>query len=122
VAGGVDGTADGTSGVLLWVADRPELLEGLSSINGRLVDAGGLQDVIGSTVASHGSLPAGSRAGVVRAVGLDDVVLDEWVASPSVDSEVAVTVGLVCARVVDDTAMPSIKESIIKSFSAYRPL
>jgi hypothetical protein len=71
---------------------RPELLEGGSAIDGRLVCAGSLEDVVGTTVAGDGALLLSSRRGVVRAVRLDDVVFDEGVAGPAVEGDVGVYV------------------------------
>ena len=62
VACNVDLTADSSSGVLLGVADGPELLEGLGSIDGWSVDTGSLQDIVVGAVAVHGALLLGSRA------------------------------------------------------------
>ena len=92
-----DGTTDA-----LASPDRPVLLESSSAVNGRLVGAGGLEDVVCATVSGNGTLLLSSRRGVVRAVGLDDVVLDERVASPSVKRDVGVYVGSVPGtRVLD---------------------
>lgn len=93
--------SDGTTNALAS-PNRPVLLEGSSAVNGRLVGAGGLEDVVCATVRGDGTLLLSSRRGVVRAVGLDDVVLDERVASPSVKRDVGVYIGGVPgARVLD---------------------
>jgi hypothetical protein len=102
VAGGIDSATNGSSWCLLRVANRPKLLECLGTINRGLVDTSSLEDVVGGTVAGYSSLARSGRGRVVRAVGFDDIVLDEGAASPTVDSKVAVSVGLVCATVVDD--------------------
>jgi hypothetical protein len=78
------------------------LLERLGTINRRLINTSGLEDVVGGTVAGYSSLARSSRGRVVRAIGFDDIVLDEGIASPSVDSKVTISVWLVCAAVVDD--------------------
>jgi hypothetical protein len=70
----------------------PKLLECRRSIDGRLVRAGGLKDVVGTAVRGNGALLLSSRRGVVRAVGLNDVVLDERVACPAVEGDVRVYV------------------------------
>ncbi len=101
VAADVDGAADRAAGVLLWVADRPELLEGLRTINGWLVDTSGLQDGVRRAIAGHGALLRRSRGRVVTAVRFNDVVLDEGATRPSVDGEVAVAVGGVCTGIAD---------------------
>lgn len=85
---------DGPAGAL-GRADGPELVEGPGALDGRLVNAGGLVDVVGSAIALHGADERGRAAGVERAVGLDDVVLDEGALGPAVDGEVAVAVRLV---------------------------
>ena len=113
VASGVDGTADGSSGVLLGVANRPELLEGLCAVDGWLVVSRGLEDIIGRAVAGHGSLPLSGRRGVVTTVGFDDVVLNERVTGPTIDSKVAVTVWLVVTVVVDDPIRAMLANTLV---------
>jgi hypothetical protein len=101
VAPDIDATADRPSGVLLGVTDRPKLLEGLSAIDRGLVVASGLENVVIGTVAGNRSPARGCRRRIVRAIRLNHIVLDERIASPSVDSEVAVSVGVVGTAVVD---------------------
>lgn len=120
VAAKVDCAADGSSGVLLGGADRPELLEGLGAVDGGLVVTGGLEDVVRRAVAIHRSSLLGSRRGVVSAVRLDDVVLDEWVAGPAVYGEVAVAIGVVLAVVVEDP-MRCISETLLMKFQSCVP-
>jgi hypothetical protein len=90
---------DGSANTLL-LPHRPVLLKGRGTINRRLVGTGRLQDIIGATISSDAALLLCSRAGVVAAVCLDDVVLDERVARPSVQGDVAVDVGGVPRAVV----------------------
>jgi hypothetical protein len=97
----VDAAADRSSWVLLGVADGPELLEGLGTIDRGLVVASSLEDVVGSTVAGYRTLARGRRRRIVRAVGFDNVVLDERATSPTIDGEVAVSIGVVCTAIVD---------------------
>lgn len=85
----------------LSLAYRPVLLEGLGTVNRRCIGARADIDVVGATIGRDGALQRAARAGIVGAVRLDDIVLDERVARPAVDSEVAVAVGAVGARVVD---------------------
>lgn len=87
----------------LLSADRPVLVEGPGTVNGGLVVTGGLVEVVSATVGVDSALVGGSAAGVVGAVGLDNVVLDERVAGPAVDGEVTVTLEVDVATVVDDT-------------------
>lgn len=79
----VDGAADA-----LLLADGPELREGRRAVDGGLVDARGLEDVVVAAVRGDGALLGCGRCRVVAAVGLDDVVLDERVASPAVERDV----------------------------------
>ena len=79
----VDGAAD-----TLDPADRPVLVKGRSALDGRLVDALGLVDVIGAAIVLDGAELLRSRRGIVRAVRLDDVVLDQRVLGPAVQGEV----------------------------------
>lgn len=101
----------------LSLADGPVLVEGLArispaicalrevtylgAIDGGLVVTGGLGDGVGSAVGLEGTKVLSSAAGIVGAERLDNVVLYERVASPAVDSEVAVTLGVEGTAVVD---------------------
>lgn len=49
------GESDGSS-VTLLTTDRPELLEGLGTIDGWLLDTGGLEDIVGSSIAGDRTL------------------------------------------------------------------
>lgn len=83
----------------LVATDGPELLEGLGAINGGLLVAGADENIVGSAVVIDSSLVLSTAGGVVGAKVLNDVVFDERVPRPSVDSEVAVAVVLVGTRV-----------------------
>jgi hypothetical protein len=89
---------DRTAGALV-LANRPVLLKGRGTINGWLVGAGALGNLVGAAVGSDSTLVLRLRRRVVRAEVLDNVVLDERVAGPAVDGEVGVAVGVVGARV-----------------------
>jgi len=80
---GVDAATDA-----LDAADGPVLVERRSAENRGLIVAAGLVDVIGAAIVFDGAETLGARRGVVRAVGLDDVVLDERVGGPAVQGEV----------------------------------
>ena len=77
-----------TSADTLLVADGPVLLEGGGAINGGLVRAGALVEGVGAIGCVDGTPVLAGAAGVVLAVILDDVVLDQWVAGPAVYGEV----------------------------------
>lgn len=96
VSTGVDGSA-GT----LVASDRPVLLKGLVAFNRGSVDTGTDVDVIDRSVNGHLTLLLAAGRGVVGAEVLNDVVLDERVLGPSVNSEVAVAVDVVSTRVLD---------------------
>lgn len=83
VLAGVDGAADA-----LLAADGPVLVKGRGTLDGRLVDAARLVDVVGSAVVVDRAEPRGARGRVVGAVRLDDVVLDEGVGGPAVERQV----------------------------------
>jgi hypothetical protein len=83
----VDGAADA-----LVAADGPVLVEGRRAQDGRLVDAPGLVDVVGAAVVLDGAEPRRAGRRVERAVRLDDVILDEGVGGPAVQSEVCAAV------------------------------
>ena len=70
----------------------PKLLESSRAIDGRLVGTRSLQDVVCAAVRLDGTLLLSSRRGVVGAIGLNDVVLDERVAGPAVERNVRVYV------------------------------
>ena len=72
----------------LRLPNGPELLEGRSAVDRGLVCTGGLENIIGSAVGGNGTLLARSRSGVIGAVRLNDVVLDERVARPAVERNV----------------------------------
>jgi hypothetical protein len=92
----VDGAAD-----TLGRTDRPVLLESPGAIDRGLVGAGGDIDIVGAAVGVEAALERGARRGVVGAIVLDHVVLDERVAGPAVDGEVAVALGRERAAVVN---------------------
>jgi hypothetical protein len=86
----------------LLLPNAPKLLESRRAINARLVGARGLQDIVGAAVGGDGTLFLSSRSGVVGTVGLDNVVLDQGVARPAVERDVAVDgSGVPGARVGD---------------------
>lgn len=88
------------------VANRPKLRKGLGAVDGGLVVAGGIEDVVvGAITEKNPSLLLGGRRGVVRAVGIDDVVLDQWVSSSAPDGKSAVAIiRVVISTVVDGSA------------------
>jgi len=98
----VVGNGDGSSGTLT-LADGPELLEGSSANDGWLVGAGAHQDVVGSTVRCHGALSGGSTGWVVGTEVLNNVVLDQRILGPTINGEVAVSVRVVGAGVLNDS-------------------
>jgi hypothetical protein len=66
--------------------DRPELVKGSSALNGRLVDSLAGVDIVRPIVGLNPPSLRGLAGGVVSAVGLDNVVLHQRVAGPTVDS------------------------------------
>jgi hypothetical protein len=83
------------AGAALVLADGPVLVEGLGAVDGGLVDTLGLRNLVGRAVCGDGALDAGRRGWVVGTKVLNDVVLNEGVASPAVDGKVGVTLGAV---------------------------
>lgn len=81
--------------------DRPILLKSTGAINGRLVGTRGNRHIVCATVGGDTAFALGTAARIVCAVGFDHVVFDEWVASPAVDGEVTVALGIERAAVVD---------------------
>lgn len=66
--------------------DREILVERRSSLNRRSIGAGGLVDVVGSAVSADSAFEGSCGAGIVVAVGFDDVVFNQWRGSPAVDA------------------------------------
>lgn len=64
----------------------PVLLEGRRSQDRRLVGAGRLKDLVGAAVHSDGTLCACGRRGIVVTEVFDDVVLNQRVRGPAIDS------------------------------------
>jgi hypothetical protein len=91
------------AGRALVLTNRPILLKGPGAINGWLVGAGRLSDLVGRAIGGNGTLVLGLRRRVVGAEVLNDVVLDEGVASPAVDGKVGVAVVVVGTGVGDGT-------------------
>jgi hypothetical protein len=93
------------AGRALGLADRPVLLEGGSTSDGGLVGAGVGADSVDAAITGDstelGDTRLAGAAGVVRAVGLDNVVLGLGAVDPAVDGEVRATGGLVVGRVGD---------------------
>lgn len=79
----IDGPADAALG-----ADGPVLLEGLGAVDGGLLRAGALVELVGAAIRLDAALSLAGAAGVVVAVVLDDVILDQGTAGPTVDGEV----------------------------------
>lgn len=97
----VVGRVDRAAGAVV-AADRPVLVKGGGSNDGGLVDTLGSVDVVDTAVRCNLTQLGSARGWVVGSKVLDDVVLDERVARPAVDGEVAVSVGVVATREVDD--------------------
>ena len=85
----------------LRLPDRPKLRKGLGTLDRRRVVPHRRVNVIRAAIRGHCTFVGAAAAGVVVAVGLDDVVLDERVLGPAVDGEVAVSAGVEAAAVVD---------------------
>lgn len=61
-------------------------------------------DIVCISICDDRTLLGCSRAGVVGAEVLDDVVLDQWVFGPSIDSEVGISNWIVGSCVLDNSA------------------
>lgn len=86
-------------------ANRPILLKGRGTNDRWLVGTSGLQNIVGSTVGSDGTLLCSSAGWVIAAVGLDDVVFDEGRFGPSVDGKVSISVGSEGSGVLDHSGI-----------------
>jgi hypothetical protein len=99
------------------LADRPELVKGAGTLDRGLVDPLRLGDGVGAAVLLDGAKLGGLRRWVVVAERLDDVVLDQRVLGPSVDSQVAVALRVELALEVDSAGragVPRIKIILAK--------
>lgn len=94
---------DGSAGTLV-ASDRPVLLKGLVTVNGGGIDTGADVDIVDRSVNIDLTLLLATGRGVVSTEVLNDVVLNERVAGPTVNGEVAVAVGVVRTRVLDGAA------------------
>src|SRR5690606_126790 len=81
--------------------NRPVLFESLRSIDAGGGVSGRPAEVVDAVVAVNLAKGLGAGRGVIGSEVLDDVVLNEGVAHPAVDAEIAVSVGLVGAGVFD---------------------
>lgn len=97
-----DGTTD-----TLALADRPVLLEGACAIDRRLVCASRDVDVVIAAVSRERTLVLSTAAGVVGTKRFNHVVFDEGRSSPTVDSKVAITLGVEASTIVDGAWMVS---------------
>jgi hypothetical protein len=96
----VVGSSNGTRRTLV-LTDAPVLVEGSGTRDRGLVSADTLVDIVDGAVSGDGAHVLKTAAGVVCAVGLEDVVLDEGVLAPAIDGEVRVTLGRVGSLEVD---------------------
>jgi hypothetical protein len=85
----------------LLLADRPVLLERACALDRRLVDACAGEDLVRALVKREVALGRPRLVGRQVGVRLDDVVLDQRVARPAVDGQVAGPGGVVGAGVFD---------------------
>jgi hypothetical protein len=60
----VSSDIDGSAGAVV-LADRPVLLKGRGTVNGRLVGTGGLEDVVGAAINGDRALARRSGGGVI---------------------------------------------------------
>lgn len=115
----VDRAADALGG-----ADGPVLLKGLRAVDRGLVGARRDVDVVGAAVGVDGALVLAAAAGVVGAVGVDDVVLDEGVPGPAVDGQVPVAARVERTTIVDGAII--VESAIVPHDSghlkSYRPV
>jgi hypothetical protein len=88
----------------LLLPDAPELRERAGALNGWLVGSLSLKNIVSATINGDGALLLCCRGGVVAAVRLDDVVLDERVPGPAVKRNVAVDVCAIPGTGVGDGA------------------
>lgn len=106
-------SGDGASDTL-GAANRPVLLEGGCAFNGGSIGASAHVDIVGASITGHLALLGSAAGWVIGAEGFDDVVLNERAPGPAVEREVAVSIRVVCARVLDS---PAFVMSMLGGFS-----
>lgn len=82
-----DTSVNSAAGALLG-SDGPVLIECGGSLDGRLLYTRALEEIIRAFRRLDGALGRGGASGVVLAEVFDDVVLDQGITGPAVDSEV----------------------------------
>jgi hypothetical protein len=97
----------------LGSAYRPVLLERSCAIDRRLVGAGRNRDIVCAAVSLEATLALRTTAGVVGAVGFNNIVLDKGVSSPAVDGKIAVTLRIEGAAIVDGANQESAFEETL---------
>jgi hypothetical protein len=112
---------DRAAGALVG-AYGPELVKGRGALDGWLVDALGLGDLVGAAVLGDGAQLGRLRRGVVVAKRLDNVVLDQRVLGPPVDGQVAVALRAEGAREVDGAGRAGVPVLLCKSLLAPQEL
>ena len=83
----------------MFLADRPVLLEGGGPLDGGRIGTSAHVDVIGSSITLDRTLQFAVTGWVIGAKGFDNVVFNERVGGPAINSEVAVPLGVVITRV-----------------------
>jgi hypothetical protein len=100
----VVGEGNGSAGALV-AADGPVLLEGSGTNDGWLVGTGGDEEIVDGSIGGNGTSVGSTRRWVVGTEVLNDIVLNQWVLGPSVNSEVGVAVWSVISGVGDDSVL-----------------
>lgn len=90
-----------TARAALALPDAPVLLKGARTVNRRLISAGRNSNVVCAAISCDCAFALRVRRRVVGAIGFHNVVFDQGVARPAVDSEVAVALRGEGAAVVD---------------------
>ena len=98
----VVGSSDSTTGASA-LADGPVLVEGSRAGDRGLVNLLVLVDIVNGAVTGDSSLVGHCATGVVVAVVLEDVVLDQGAGGPAIDREVRVSGGAECSFECDVT-------------------
>ena len=90
--------------------DTPVLIEGPSAVDGRCVDSLGPIQVVRATITADGA-DRRSSGRPPAAPAVDDVVLDEWVSRPPIESQIRIAGGRPDAGVVADSPDSTIRYS-----------
>lgn len=97
---------DGSARTLV-LAHGPELLEGLSTVNGWLLNPSALSDVVDGSIQCDLAFSPGVTRGVIRAKVFNNVVLNQRISGPTVNSKIRISIVLIASAIGHDSVSSS---------------